>query len=67
MRSNSWTTQEEYNFLDALVPKFLSGQEVCSIAPFLSEMAVAFLKEFPDCAVKYNHKKMAKVSFDSLI
>jgi hypothetical protein len=63
MRSNAWTTQEEYDFLTALLPKFISQRETRSIAPFLGETACDFLKRFPARSSSFDRKQMAVVRF----
>lgn len=47
MRKNAWTTQEEFNFLTSLIPKFFAFQSVRNIAPFYAETTKLFLEKFP--------------------
>ena len=61
MHSNTWTTAEEFKYLDSLVPKFLAGQENCTVGPWLTRTATEFLKRFPACAVQYNCEQITMV------
>ena len=61
MCSNTWTTTEEFKYLDSLVPKFLAGQENRTVGPWLARMATEFLKRFPVRAVQYNRERITLV------
>lgn len=63
MRSNAWTTQEEYDFLTSLIPTFTSHQGIRDIAPFLTATADDFLIKFPARSPEYDREQMTKVRF----
>ena len=61
MRSNAWTTKEEYEFLTARIPGFLSHPR--NNAVFLAETAVSFLIEFPTRSLGHDRVQMITVRF----
>lgn len=63
MRKNAWTTQEEYDFLAALIPNFIIHQGLRNVAPFYGQTAVAFLKKFPARSLEFDRQAMIKVCF----
>jgi len=63
MRSNAWTTVEELNFLEALIPQFISQQEVRVVGPWLAEKAVAFIAKFPLRSTEFDRDRLTKVCF----
>ena len=63
MRSNAWTTVEELNFLEALIPQFVSQQEVRVVGPWLAEKATAFFAKFPLRSAEFDRDRLTKVCF----
>ena len=68
MRSNAWTTLEEFNFLSDLIPQFVSQQEIRVVGLWLAEMAAAFFTNFPSRSAQFDRDRLTKVlSFFVLI
>jgi len=63
MRSNAWTTLEEFNFLEGLIPQFVIQQEVRVVGPWLAEKTAAFFAEFPLRSAEFNRDRMTNVRF----
>jgi len=63
MRSNAWTTLEEYDFLNELIPQFLSQQEIRVIAPWLAGVVTAFFKKFPSRSSQFDRDRLTSVRF----
>jgi hypothetical protein len=61
MRKNAWTTLEEYSFLETYIPRFLKQQEIRIVAPFLAEVAAAFLEKFPSHRKEFDRESLVPV------
>ena len=61
MRKNAWTTLEEYQFLGGYIPRFLKQQESRILAPFLAEVAKAFLAKFPSRCPQFDRDSLIPV------
>ena len=61
MRSNAWTSLEEYEFLTEYIPRFLKQQGIRVIFPLLAEVADAFLLKFPSRSEKFNRDSLIPV------
>ena len=66
MRSNAWTTLEEFTFLEDLVPQFVSQQKVRVVGPWLAEKAAAFFAKFPLRSAEFDRDRLTKVCFISM-
>jgi len=63
MRSNAWTTLEELEFLEALIPQFVTQQGVRVVGPWLAEKATAFFAKFPSRSAEFDRDRMTNVRF----
>ena len=63
MRSNAWTTVPEFDFLNDLVPKFLSQQDIRVVGPWLAELTTAFFEKFPSRSAQFDRDRLTKVCF----
>ena len=61
MRSNAWTTQDEFDYLTLCILCFVKQQEIRIVSSFLIEVATAFLVKFPSRAVEFTLKELSKV------
>lgn len=61
MRSNAWTTTEEYNHLTGLIPQFISQQEIRVIAPWLAGEAAKFFEKFPSRSAEFDRDSLIEV------
>jgi hypothetical protein len=66
MRSNAWTTLEEYHFLEDLIPKLIISRQSGAVAPFYGETTVTFLATFPTRVEECTRKDWEKVCFQRL-
>jgi len=67
MRSNAWTTLEEFDFLSNLIPQFMSQQEVRIIGPWLAATASNFFAKFPSRSAQFDRDRLTKVRNHSLV
>jgi len=63
MRSNAWTTLEEFTFLDGLIPQFLTQQGIRVVGPWLAETAAAFADKFPLRSAEFDRDRLTNVCF----
>lgn len=61
MRSNAWTTQDEFDYLTPCIPRFVEQQGLRIVSPFLIEVAKAFLAKFPSRATEFTCEELVKV------
>ena len=61
MRSNAWTTLEEFEFLEDLIPQFLAQQELRVIGPWLAGTATTFFAKFPSRSTEFDRDRLTKV------
>jgi len=66
MRSNAWTTLEELEFLEALIPQFVTQQGVRVVGPWLAEKAAVFFAKFPSRSAEFNHDCMTNIRFSPI-
>ena len=67
MRSNAWTTVEEFDFLTERIPQFICQQEVRSIAPWLAGVATNFFVKFPSRSAVFGRDQLTNVRFSFII
>ena len=67
MRSNAWTTVNEFEFLTEWIPQFRAQQDIRVVGPWLAGVSAAFLTEFPSRSAQFERDRLIKVCFPPLV